>query len=103
MAATYNRYQNFKDNGKNLSVPFISLDDKSSDIIVIYKIGVDRMDKLSDKYYQDPTYGWLIMLKNVEFGGLEFSIPDGSIITIPYPLQSSLEDYFKKVNTYFNT
>ena len=93
----YNRYQFFVENGKNVSVPFIELTNKTSDKQLVYKIGRDRMDKLSDKYYGNPYHGWLIMMANPQFGGLEFNIPDETIITIPFPFQASIEDYFNKV------
>lgn len=97
---TYDRYQFFKQDGKNITVPFITLDKKPTDIQVVYKSAEDRMDKLSQKYYGDPTYGWLIMIANPSFGGLEFNIPNETIITIPYPLQKTVEDYFNKVKLY---
>ena len=97
---SFNRYQFFVENGKNLSVPFIELTKKSTDKQVVYRQGRDRMDKLADLYYNDPTSGWLIMLANSQYGGLEFAIPDGTIITIPFPFQASIEDYFRKVREF---
>lgn len=93
----YNRYQFSVENGKNKTLPFVELTKKSTDKQTVYSIGKDRMDRLSEKYYGNPYHGWLIMLANPQYGGLEFNIPNNSIITIPFPFQSSIEDYFTKL------
>ena len=98
---TYNRYTNFIVNDEQTIVPYVNLPRKSSDKVFIYKVGMSRMDKISQQYYGTPTFGWLIMLANPQFGGLEFLIPDGSILTIPYPLISSLQDYKNSLDNYF--
>lgn len=96
----YNRNSEFVENGVNKFVPYIKLPSKSSDKIDIYKIGFTRFDILSNKYYKDPNYGWLIHLANPELGSLEFNIPDNSIIVIPFPLEASLRDYQNEVANY---
>jgi hypothetical protein len=98
---TYNRYNTFIVNDEQTVVPYVNLPRKSSDKVFIYKVGMSRMDKISQQYYGTPTFGWLIMLANPQFGGLEFLIPDGSILTIPYPLISSLQDYKNSLDNYF--
>jgi len=98
---TYNRYTNFIVNDEQTIVPYVNLPRKSSDKVFIYKVGMSRMDKISQQYYGTPTFGWLIMLANPQFGGVEFLIPDGSILTIPYPLISSLQDYKNSLDNYF--
>jgi hypothetical protein len=51
------------------------------------------MDKISQQYYGTPTFGWLILAANPIFGGVEWNIPDAAILTIPFPLVSSLQEY----------
>jgi hypothetical protein len=97
----YNRYNNFLINGEQTVVPFVSIPSKPSDKRYIYKVGQSRTDKISQQYYGTPYFGWLIMQANPQFGGLENSIPDGSILTIPFPLLSSLQDYKAALNTHF--
>ena len=97
----YNRYSDFLINGEQTVVPFIPLPAKSSDKSHIYIIGQSRMDKISQQYYGSPFFGWLILQANEEYGGLEWNIPDNSIIVIPYPLVSSLQDYNNAVQTRF--
>jgi len=94
------RYKPFRVDNTPKNVPFIKLKRKTSDKEIQYKLGTTRMDLLSYKYYEDPNYGWLIMLANPEYGGLEFEIPDGSTILIPYPLETTIQLYNNEVSKY---
>ncbi len=42
--------------------------------------------------------GWLILQANPQYSGLETSIPDGAVLTIPFPLVASLQDYKNVLN-----
>jgi hypothetical protein len=97
----YNRYNNFIINGEQTVVPYINLPSKTTDKRYIYKVGQSRLDKISQQYYDSPTFGWLIMLANPIYGGQEWQIPDGSILTIPFPLVASLQDYNNELNNHF--
>jgi len=97
----YNRYSQFVINGEQKVVPFIKLPPKSTDNVFFYKKNVSRLDKISQQYYGALYFGWLIMQANPQFGGLEWNIPDGSILTIPFPLLSSLQDYKGALETHF--
>ena len=101
MADYYDRYTQFIINGKNKPVPFIPIKSKPSDKKVIYKVGQSRLDKVSQEYYGTPYFGWLILQANPQFGGQEWDITDGAVITIPYPLMTSLEEYKSKVDQHF--
>ena len=96
----FDRYQLFEQDGSFRIVPGIELPIKSSDKYVFYKRGQTRFDKLSQEYYSSPTFGWLIMSANPNLGSLEFDIPNNSLIRIPYPLISSLQDYKRAVDLY---
>lgn len=91
--ATQSRYNNFIKNGKCEFVPFIPIIKQDSDYYVIYNPDEKRMDALSYQYYQNPNYGWIILQANAEYGSMEFSIPKGTIIRIPYPIENVLEKY----------
>jgi len=41
------------------------------------------------------------MIANPIYGGQEWNIPDGTILTIPYPLVASLQDYSSQLNNQF--
>jgi len=81
-------------------VPGLSIQSQSGDKSVVYKAGETRLDKLSNQYYNTPYCGWLIMLANPQFGGLEFLIPDLSIIRIPFPFETGIDRYIQEVNKY---
>jgi hypothetical protein len=96
----YNRYSDFIVNGEQTVVPYINLPSKSTDKRHIYKVGMSRFDKISQQYYGSPTFGWLILQANPLYGGQEWNIPDGAILTIPFPLVPSLQDYKNQLDNY---
>jgi hypothetical protein len=98
---TYNRYSDFLINGQQTVVPYINLPSKTTDKRYIYKVGQSRMDKVSQQYYNTPLFGWLILLGNPIYGGQEWNIPDGAILTIPFPLVASLQDYKNELENHF--
>ena len=100
MAVYFDRYSKFRTNGEMKPVPGISISESSSDKYAIYKEGVSRLDKLSDLYYNNPYSGWIILLANPQFGGLEFNIPDLTSLRIPYPLDSAISRYTNEINNY---
>lgn len=97
---SYDRYKKFKINGSIKLVPFIEIPRKSSDLYVYYEAGKTRLDLLSYQYYDDANYGWLIMQANPEYGSLEFKIPDGAKLRIPYPLNTTLTQYSSNIDKY---
>lgn len=97
----YNRYSQFTVNGVQKTVPFVTLPSKGSDLIFFYKKNKTRLDKISQQYYDTPFFGWLILLANPSFGGLENNIFDGAMLKIPFPLESSLLDYKNAVENYY--
>lgn len=97
----YNRYQDFFVNGQQTIVPFVKLPSKPTDKRFIYRNGVSRLDKISQQFYDTPYFGWIILMANPQFGGLENNIPDGTDLIIPFPLVNSLQDYKKALDTHF--
>ena len=96
----FDRYQFFIEDGVHRIVPGIEIPIKGSDKYIQYKKGKDRLDKISQEYYETPTFGWLIMLANPQAGGLEFEIPDNFYLRVPFPLVSTLQDYKRGVELY---
>ena len=95
----YDRYEEFRFNGKIKILPFLKIPRKSTDLKVEYKSN-SRLDIISDEYYNNPTFGWLILQANPQYGSMEFDIPIGSVLNIPFPLQGSLTDYEKQITKY---
>ena len=100
MATTYDRYSKFRRDGNILHVPFIEIPARSTDYYTYYKAGQTRLDLLSYQYYSDPNYDWLIMQANPEYGSLEFTIPDGAKLRIPFPLDTVIAQYNRDVDKY---
>lgn len=100
--ASYDRYAKFRVNGTIKKVPFIKIPIKETDYYETYVKGITRLDLLSEKYYGDPNYDWLILQANPSYGSMEFSIPDGSNLRIPYPLGLTLEQYREQITLYDN-
>jgi hypothetical protein len=102
MALQYwNRYTDFLLNGQQTVVPYVQLPTKSSDKNYIYIIGQSRLDKISQQFYGTPYFGWLIQAANPQYSGNEYAIPDGAVLTIPFPLVGSLQDYKNSYENYF--
>jgi hypothetical protein len=100
MAKYFDRYSSFRLNGTTATLPFLPIPPKGTDKEVVFRIGRDRTDKLSQTFYGNPYCGWLIMLANPQYGGLEFLIPNRTILRIPYPLTESLQQYINNIQTF---
>lgn len=96
----FDRYQFFEDNGNFRIVPGIEIPIKGTDKYIQYKKGKTRFDKLSQEYYGTPTFGWLILMANQQLGSIEFEIPDNTLVRIPFPLITTLQDYKTGVELY---
>lgn len=95
----FDRYIELKrGNGTIESMPFVKLPVNSSDKYEYWNTNFSRLDKLSQKYYQNPFYDFLILYANPQFVS-EFDIPDGTLIRIPFPLQKVKTDYERLIKT----
>lgn len=100
MANYYDRYGKFRYDANMKPVVGITIPQSTSDKQAVYKQGSSRLDKMSNMYYLNPYSGWLIMLANPQFGGLEFNIPDLSLIRIPYPYDSAIQRYITELDNH---
>lgn len=94
----YDRYKSFRSDAEIQKMPFLKIEENSSDLYVIFDKSKMRLDTLSYKYYSDANYGWLLLLANPHVGSMEFEIPDKVNFRIPYPLQTALLRYESAVN-----
>lgn len=97
----YDRYDDFLMNGQQTVVPYVSIPSKSTDKRYIFREGMSRLDKISMEFYNTPYFGWLILAANPKYGGLETNIPDQTILSVPFPLVSSLQDYKSALDNHF--
>lgn len=97
---SYDRYDKFRNNGLISLVPFVKIPKKNTDYYEIYHKGITRLDILSFNYYGDANYDWLIMQANPQYGSMEFDIPDKAEIRIPFPLNTTIEQYKANIDSY---
>lgn len=83
-----------------MHVPYIEIPIKNTDYYTYYQAGKTRLDNLSYQYYGDANYDWLILQANPEVGSMEFKIPDGTRLRIPYPLDTTIARYNADVDLY---
>jgi len=100
MSQYFDRYSKFKNNGEVKPIPGLKIETLSTDKSVVYTLGQTRLDILSQTYYNNPYHGYLIMLANPQYGGLEFDIKNNDIIRVPFPFESAIERYLKSVESY---
>lgn len=99
---SYNRYTKLNRNGEIKKMPHIVLSVKSSDYYITYHKNSTRLDNVSYDAYGDANFDWLILLANQNICSLEYEIPDGTELRIPYPLDETLKEYATRIDNYDN-
>lgn len=98
----YKRYDILKKgDGTMISMPFVKLQVNTSDKYELWNTEYSRLDKLSQKYYGNPFYDFLILYANPDYL-TEFDIPDGVLIRIPFPLAKVKSEYEAVLSAYKN-
>ena len=96
----FDRYSQFREGNSIGVVPFGEVPHNRTDRYEVYRKGTTRLDQISSDYYNSPDYAWLILQANPQYGSLEFNIPDGVELRIPYPLNSAIDGYQKSIENY---
>lgn len=97
----YNRYAILTNaDGTTDLMPFVVLPTNPSDKFEVWNTEYSRLDKLSQKYYGNPFYDFLILYANGYVS--EFDINDGNLIRIPFPLAKVKSDYENALTAYKN-
>lgn len=100
--AYYDRYAKFRGDGQVALLPFLEIGKEGSDLYIVFEKATMRFDSLSYKYYGDADYAWLILQANPQIGGYEYSVLDGTVLRIPYPLSSAINRYEESIRVYKN-
>jgi hypothetical protein len=87
----FNFYKPLKDNDALKDMPPVQISSRKTDKFILYKKELMRLDFISGEIYSDETLWRLIMWANPEYF-LEFDIPDGTVIRVPYPLNDVLAE-----------
>ena len=86
-----NRYQfTEKLSDKYLTTRYPSFPKQQTDLYIISRES-DRLDLLSNEFYKDPRYWWVLAEANNLFNG-SMSVPAGKQIRIPFPITDLLEN-----------
>jgi len=91
-----NRYKSVTYDGNQQILPKITISKRDTDKFVTYNSDKTRLDRISGSVYNDDTYGWLILIANPEYY-MEFDIPKGTVIRIPFPLREAEAEFNKKI------
>lgn len=96
----YNFFTPFIDGEKINLIPYIPYPIKETDKTYIWDSSVDRLDKISQLFYDNPYGGTLILIANSTLGSNEDEIPNGSILVIPYPYKDGVQRWIDITNKY---
>jgi hypothetical protein len=99
----FDRYYFAKINGNMEQLPFIELPEHPDDKYIKFIEGntKTRFDILAQKYYDNPTLGFFILMGNPEYMS-EHDIPDGTIIRIPFNKDRIMTLYNEKLKNILN-
>ena len=83
--STFNRYQSTKtEDARFCTTKYPKFEKRSTDLYIISR-DKDRLDLISNQFYEDPRYWWVIAKAN-NLGKGTFDIPVGIQLRIPFPL-----------------
>jgi AAA15 family ATPase/GTPase len=80
-----------KNNRALLDMPPIKISSRITDKFITYDKAKNRLDYIAGQVYQDETLWKIIMWANPEYS-IEFDIPSGSVIRVPYPINEVLSE-----------
>ena len=89
----FNFYQALLDPSNNTlkDMPPVKISLRTTDKYITYNKELGRLDYVAGQVYQDETFWRLIMWANPEYF-VEFDIPTGAVIRVPYPLNDVLSE-----------
>lgn len=80
-------------------MPPITIKKRKTDKFIIYDRGKVRLDYIAGQVYNDETLSKVIMWANPEYF-IEFDIPNGTVIRVPYPLNDVLSEIVQQLVKY---
>ncbi len=81
-------------------LPNIVINNRSTDTTITYEANKSRLNKISNQFYNNPSYSWLILLANSQLAGIEIDLPSICKLRIPLPLNDVLREYEEKLKEY---
>lgn len=86
-------YSDFIDDNNFATLPFLNVEETSTDLWIRWSPIRDRLDKIAYKYYNNAKLGKLLLLANPQFI-CETDLDEGDIFRIPFPKES----LFSRIN-----
>ena len=83
-------------NDEILNMPPMEIDKRPTDLYVQYNKSKTRFDRIAANVYLDDEMAIFIRWANQDYD-LEFDIPAGTVIRIPLPLDSVVEEVVQKI------
>jgi hypothetical protein len=83
-------------NNSMLNMPAIVIRPRESDKRLIYDKKKTRLDRMASDVYQDDLYWRLILWANPQYS-LEFDIPDGTVIRVPFPKEEVEKEVVQQI------
>ena len=100
MPYDFYQYLQNPDNARELKdMPPISIASRKTDKWIAYDMEKNRLDYIAGQIYQDETLSKVIMWANPEYS-IEFDIPRGTILRIPYPINEVLSEITQQIINY---
>lgn len=78
-------------------MPPVSIQKRKTDKFISYDRSKNRLDYIAGQVYSDETLGRIIMWANPEYF-IEFDIPSGTILRIPFPLNDVINEIVQQIN-----
>lgn len=94
MKQDYDRYSLITESdrfNKN-TIPFVKISENELDVYINWISDTNLYSILSNKYYDNPFYDFLLYYANPAYLS-EFDIPDDAIIRIPLPFDRAISEY----------
>ena len=85
------KVENENNNRVYRSTLYPQINPSNTDIVIIAKVGSQRLDILSYRYYGTPDYWWVISQAN-NLSGDTMNVPAGKKIRIPQDIEQILRD-----------
>ena len=80
-------------------MPPISIKKRNTDKFILYDRGKARLDYIAGQVYSDETLWRVIMWANPEYF-VEFDIPEGATVRVPYPINDVLSEITQQLVDY---
>src|ERR1035437_459401 len=79
-------------------MPAIIISERNTDKRVIYDKKITRLDRIAGDIYGDETLSKIILWANPAYF-IEFDIPDGTVIRVPFPANDVIAEVVSQIVT----